>query len=67
MHDLVCILGSALRAGGQDISNQLAGQMQCEGGVPALTRALVDLLQLTFGGLDYDTNTHSGEISANPT
>lgn len=66
MQDLICILGAALRAGGQDISNQQAGQMRCEGGAASLTRALVDLLHLTFGGLERDDAEPTGISTVNP-
>lgn len=66
MTDLVCILGAALRAGGLDVSNREAGSMQCEGGAPALTRALVDLLHLTFGGLEDDKAVSHPDGEPNP-
>ncbi len=46
--DLVKILGTALRAGGAEISDQQAGAMQCDGGAVALTKVLVCLLTVTF-------------------
>ncbi|PLW76956.1 gene transfer agent family protein [Cohaesibacter celericrescens] len=46
--DLVKILGAALRAGGADICDKEAAAMRCEGGAIALTKALVDVLRLTF-------------------
>ena len=55
--DLITILGAALRAGGADVSDREAAGMQCSEGAAALTKALVDLLRLTF-----DPNAHLEDV-----
>lgn len=64
--DLICILGAALRAGGQEISNLQAGQMRCEGGAASLTRALAELLHLTFGGINEEPVSNGSAENGNP-
>lgn len=65
MTDLMKILGAALRGGGTDISDKEAGSMRCEGGAAALTRALVELLVLTFGegGGDVASQTQKSGVA----
>lgn len=61
--DLMIILGTALRAGGADISDEAAASMQCEGGAMGLTRTLVSLISLTFSP---PSDNGGEETSANP-
>ena len=70
--DLVKILGSALRAGGVDISDEVAAKMRCQGGASALTAALVALLCETFVPELDDASKASGDavkgrFTSNPT
>ena len=63
--DLMKILGVALRAGGADLSDAEAAAMRCEGGALTLTRALVDLLRLTFDpeSTQYTDQTGAGKAN----
>ncbi|WP_319529365.1 gene transfer agent family protein [uncultured Cohaesibacter sp.] len=67
--DLVKILGTALRAGGEEIADREAASMRCEGGATALTHALVEVLRLAFdpsASLKADDGG-AEKSSANPT
>lgn len=67
--DLMVILGVALRAGGASLSDEEAAAMQCEGGAMGITKALVELIGLTFSPPDSgETNGpgHKETASANP-
>nr|WP_321463385.1 gene transfer agent family protein [uncultured Cohaesibacter sp.] len=64
--DLVKILGTALRAGGADISDQEAAAMRCKGGAVALTHALVELLRETFNPEEPEADASSTRQAATP-
>lgn len=51
-HDLVCLLGAALRGGGEQISDEEVASMMPEGGFGEAVQLAARLIAVAFGGAE---------------
>jgi len=59
--DLLAIVGAGLRGAGQPIDDAALAAMRPDGGLPALARAVADLLRVTFLGDEAAPSAAAGE------
>jgi len=50
--DLIRIVGAGLRGGGEAVTDEAVGAMQCEGGVAGFAAIVSELLTATFGAAE---------------